>query len=413
MVKILIALYVFFIFFNPLSSFISYSNYFDEVLCITFIFGALIKIITRGGRIKKDDKFYVFLIILLISVIGFISNIVYDYMLDVSVIARDYVQTFKFALTFISATYLLEKYKNAQLKKYMILVSKIILTIFFIFGALSIFVDLGMGDSIRYGLRSYKFIYTHYTYLVFNVVLVSSVIMCENKKNIKYYIFSVFTLLATLRTKALMYIAIVALISIIFYFQRNKKQLKLKTIFKARYVIPSMLLIIMLGKTKILEYMSWGMNNSIRVGMHFIGAKIALKHFPLGTGFGTYGTNISYNANSSLYNIAGYGYLNYKHLLDYGYATISDVYWPSIYVQFGIIGCILFITSIIFIVRMIVTNQKSDIREKKAMLSIVLYIIVASVAEASFSNETGVFAPIVIAIMMSFVEKTRAVEKRN
>lgn len=402
MVKFMSILYVVIIFFNPISVYIPYSNYLDEFLCITLLLMALSKLFIKNDKVRMNEKFQIFILIVLISAIGFISNIVYGYMNSYSVIARDFLQTFKFFITFLSATYLFTNNKNTKLKRSLIKISKIIITVFFTFGVLSVFLDLGMGDSVRYGIKCYKFLYTHYTYLVFNIVLLISVIMCENEKNVIYYIMSFSTLLLTWRTKAFIFIAVVLLVNLIFYLQRNREKIRFENFIKLRYIIPAVLVVTILVRTKVLEYMSWGVENSIRVGMHFIGARMSLAHFPLGTGFGTYGTNISYSNYSPLYSSTIYGTMNYKHLLDYGYATISDVYWPSIYVQFGIIGCILFIIALICVIKSIFKNDSCDVRIKKAALCIVFYMILASISEATFSNESGVFAPIVMAMMMSF-----------
>lgn len=411
MTEFIVILYVFLIFYNPVYSYIPLGNYIDEFLCLALMGFALLKFLRGNGCVQKNENFCIVILCIVIAVIGFFSNILYGYMNNISVIFRDCLQTFKFFITYICTYYLFQGYRSEKLKKYLIIISKLLITIIFIFGVISLFVNIGMGDSIRYGIRSYKFIYSHYTYLVFNEVILLCTVICENKKNIKYYAMSVATLAFTLRTKAVVFIVILLVVNIIIYFQKNKKTIKLKDFMKLRYIVPLALIVFFVSKSKITEYISWGMENSIRVGMHYYGAKMMLDHFPIGTGFGTYGTNISYGANSVLYNISKYGNLNYSHLLDYGEATISDVYWPSIYVQFGIFGCILFVTSLILIIKGILKRNDCGIITKRSAVCIMLYLISASIAEAVFSNESGVFAPFFIVLIMSLEEKTEGKSK--
>ena len=124
-------LYVVIIFFNPISVYIPYSNYLDEFLCITLLFMALSKLFIKNDKVRMNEKFQIFILIVLISALGFISNIVYGYMNSYSVIARDFLQTFKFFITFLSATYLFTNNKNTKLKRSLIKISKIIITVFF------------------------------------------------------------------------------------------------------------------------------------------------------------------------------------------------------------------------------------------------------------------------------------------
>lgn len=163
-----------------------------------------------------------------------------------------------------------------------------------------------------------------------------------------------------------------------------------------------------ISKSKIQQYLSWGASQSIRVGVHSVGLKIANDHFPFGTGFGTFGTNISYKNQSQLYNI--YNSLNYSHLMNYGYATMSDVYWPSIYVQFGYIGMIVYVILIIQICKDLLNNAMLNNRCKFSILLILFYMVSASLSEATFSNESGAFSAVVILIIVAISRKNALIK---
>lgn len=65
-------------------------------------------------------------------------------------------------------------------------------------------VNTGIADEVRYGLRSYKFIYSHYTYLVYNEVLLYSILATEDKRNAVFKIMSLLSIAATFEQRDLL-----------------------------------------------------------------------------------------------------------------------------------------------------------------------------------------------------------------
>lgn len=330
----------------------------------------------------------------------------YGYMPSVSVIGRDIIGTFKFFIIYLVGIRIIVKNNIRLNSKKIISTAKIIITVIFVFGIVNLLVNTGIADEVRYGLRSYKFIYSHYTYLVYNEVLLYSILATEDKRNAVFKIMSLLSIAATFRTKGFITIAF-----ILAYYLLNfakKKRISFKDIFKPVYIAPIGIVCFFISKSKIQQYLSWGASQSIRVGVHSVGLKIANDHFPFGTGFGTFGTNISYKNQSQLYNI--YNSLNYSHLMNYGYATMSDVYWPSIYVQFGYIGMIVYVILIIQICKDLLNNAMLNNRCKFSILLILFYMVSASLSEATFSNESGAFSAVVILIIVAISRKNALIK---
>lgn len=395
MSNLLLIIYVFVLVYNPIMKFIPYGNYADEIICVFLVSWAMLRFLSnkKGMIVRVSDETKIILMCGIVFLVGILSNVVYNYA-NVWNVIKDILGTFKFFITYCSGMYLAKKYKSHRLKIKLIRTAKFGVIIIFLFSIVSLFVDIGMGDSIRYGIRSFRFVYTHYTYLVFNEVLLLTTIMCEEKKNYIYYGMSFAALILTLRTKAALFIVIVIGVS---FFCRDDRKISFKTLFKARYIIPLCVVGILIARGKVKEYLSWGVSNSIRVGLHYEGLRIMRDFFPLGSGFATYGTNLSYKTLSPIY--MKYGMLNYQDLLYYGGATISDVYWPSIYAQFGLIGGMAFVAALFYCLRGIMNRACWSTATKKALVCILLYMLVGSTAEAVFSNESGVFAPVVMILL--------------
>lgn len=401
-------IYILIIFFNNFfDKFIPYASYTDELICLLFMAIAIVYICKDKGKVavNKEQKNSI-LCILLVLFIGIVGNVMYGYMPSVSVIGRDIIGTFKFFIIYLVGRRIIVKNNIRLNSKKIISTAKIIITVIFVFGIVNLLVNTGIADEVRYGLRSYKFIYSHYTYLVYNEVLLYSILATEDKRNAVFKIMSLLSIAATLRTKGFITIAF-----ILAYYLLNfakKKRISFKDIFKPVYIAPIGIVGFFISKSKIQQYLSWGASQSIRVGVHSVGLKIANDHFPFGTGFGTFGTNISYKNQSQLYNI--YNSLNYSHLMNYGYATMSDVYWPSIYVQFGYIGMIVYVILIIQICKDLLNNAMLNNRCKFSILLILYYMVSASLSEATFSNESGAFSAVVILIIVAISRKNALIK---
>lgn len=412
----LILLYVVMIFHNIISRYIPGGNYLDELLCIAFVTLAIIQwMLWKGHRNKNRYVGKMITGSLLVFSLGMLSTFQNSYITQIDVIFKDILLTFKFFLTYISANYLLGGYKSKKLWKYLVNVSKAIVVCLFAFGCISLVVNIGMGADIRYGLRSYQFLYSHYTYLVFNTVILLAVIETDNKKNMKYAVMGILVLLFTLRTKAFMFAALYILIKVVIY--SKNKQWNIKKYFKIRYIFPLLILLFFVAYPQLKQYLEWGYSYNLRNGLYIIGLFIAKDHFPLGTGFGTFATNISLEVDSPIYNI--YHMETYQGIGSFDGAMVSDVFWPSIYAQFGFIACGIYIYILFMQMKNLVVNPKKiSAQSILGQMLIMSYLLISSIAEASFTNDTAVFAAVVIVMIGSFKSEKQSshesgLEKQN
>lgn len=138
--------------------------------------------------------------------------------------------------------------------KKIISTAKIIITVIFVFGIVNLLVNTGIADEVRYGLRSYKFIYSHYTYLVYNEVLLYSILATEDKRNAVFKIMSLLSIAATFRTKGFITIAFILAYYLLNFAKRKEYHLK---IFSNRFILLQSELYAFYFKSKIQQYLSW------------------------------------------------------------------------------------------------------------------------------------------------------------
>lgn len=397
MTYLLYILYLYMMFSNVLERYIGIFRYADEGLCILLLFIALAKVFrTHDAILEKTDMMIVVGIICLF-LIGIISTVQANVIETYTVIVKDIVLTFKFFIAFISIKILLEDFRSKQLSKMLTTTSKIILVLHFLFSIATQFVNTGMSDEMRHGIKCYQFFYSHYTFLVFYVVVLLCTINCGEKKSLKYDVLGTCVLIFTARTKAIMFIVIYFIIK--YFIIKVKKNGNFIINFKKRYIILAGIGALMVGYSKIQDYIGWGYSFNLRNALYVRGLQIAGRFFPLGSGFGSFATNISFEYKSKLYE--EYNMYVIQGFVD-GSPVVSDVFWPSIYSQFGIIGFCIYVGMLICIFKSIIGTKKICIEVKISVFMLMLYLLVASIAEATFTNDIGVFA-----IVFSYIFLTK------
>lgn len=367
-------------------------NLLDELIFLLVLLLGIIKLL----KLKKIrillNKYDIYILNswLLLFILGIVSTLIFKVQDNITVIIKDIILFSKFILCYVMGKLLWPRLNRDKILKNIIKIAKISTIIIFICGFISLFINIGMGSEIRYGLRAYQFLFSHYTFLVFAQIILLATITCEEKNNNLYIFMSLIILLLTLRSKAIAFIIIYLFFNIMNKYRKN---------IKWWHIGIAGILILWMLSNKILDYLSWGDYN-LRTGLHLKSFQIAKDYFPLGAGFGTYGSNISYEYLSPLY--AKYGLMSYQGF-NQGFvsagAVISDVFWPYIIGQWGILGTIIYILILWWIFMSFRTELKETNSKKYlACIYIFIYMLLASTTEAVYTNESGVWTAILLSI---------------
>lgn len=400
-----------FLFFNVLYEIILFQNclipfwgpirYIDEVCILLLILMVIKSLFIRHRKkvlIKSEKKAIVLMIIFLI--IGLLGNFIYKIQYNNIAIFKDIIAISKFMICYISALILSRNINKEYLLNKIQKRTVIYINIITICALMNIVMDIGMGADIRYGVRSFSFLFTHPTYLVSSVVIMLSVLIAANKNKVinKIAIFeSIIILVLTFRNKAFM--IIFAYIALKLYIKYYKK-------VKVRDIIPIIIVGLLITYNKITEYFSWGLT-AARPALYIVGLELVKKYFPLGSGLGTFASSISGEYYSPLYY--EYGISNVWGLTPEKYNYMADTFWPYIYGQYGVSGFIIFIFIIILIIKSLIYRY-SDKNSLLAVMIIIVYILIASTAESIFTDVTGTFSFIVIA---TYLGKNNVMFKEN
>lgn len=340
-------LFVLLIFNNIICMWIPFFGYLDEIIALISIAYVLLHL---RSVMKKSYNRSIFLCLFLITIIGILGNIIYGYQSFMEAIIKDILAFYKMPITFVAAYHWSENKNLNTAHTSAVAISKISTIIIFAGCMVSLFADIGFSYGIRYGIRTYKFLFSHPTFLVYSLVLISVVLVSEQEKSIErtrriwlYHIQILICLLFTFRDKAFGYIMLFIVLMLLF--PRVKK-------LKLRYFAIAGLGALGISYEKIMEYQSWSWSQ--REALYIHGIQLMFKCFPLGSGFGTFNSFLSGKFYSKAYLLFGLDKKPGMNPMDY--VDIGDAQLPYYYAQFGLIGFILFLLIIFIIVKCIMNR---------------------------------------------------------
>lgn len=380
---ILVIMFYILIFQNALENYFKAFGILDEAISLILLLYGIYMIIFNSKKVKID-KHNVQIIIcsIVIGAIGLTGNMIYKYQETIPLI-KDGIALFKGIITYICVPMF---FMDLKVSDYLEIINKHlkIISVSVLILVLGNFIfDIFPYYEIRFGIKSQQIFFSHPTYLAsFSALLVSllSVNLKKHKENKIYIFISLIILTTTLRFKAIAFIPIYMYMFYIVIIKERKLQIK------------DIVILCILGGifaiTQIREYVQnpdWA-----RSALSITSLKIGKDHFPIGTGFGTYASWVSGESYSKIYDI--YGLNKVWGLSSDFYWFVADTFWPMIIGQFGFIGLAIYTFIIYKIYRNIKNND--NLYYYFGQILLLLYLLVLSVAEASFSG------PIVVMYMV-------------
>ena len=380
---ILVIMFYILIFQNALENYFKAFGILDEAISLILLLYGIYMIIFNSKKVKID-KHNVQIIIcsIVIGAIGLTGNMIYKYQETIPLI-KDGIALFKGIITYICVPMF---FMNLKVSDYLEIINKHlkIISVSVLILVLGNFIfDIFPHYEIRFGIKSQQIFFSHPTYLAsFSALLVGllSVNLKKHKENKIYIFISLIILTTTLRFKAIAFIPIYMYMFYIVIIKERKLQIK------------DIVILCILGgifaATQIREYVQnpdWA-----RSALSITSLKIGRDHFPIGTGFGTYASWVSGESYSKIYDI--YGLNKVWGLSSDFYWFVADTFWPMIIGQFGFIGLAIYTFIIYKIYRNIKNND--NLYYYFGQILLLLYLLVLSVAEASFSG------PIVVIYMV-------------
>lgn len=378
---------------------ISNFSYIDEIVTISLIIFSLFKIIKEKKIILTKNEIKIIICVIFIYIIGVLSTYIFKIQDNILVSFLSGFLSLKALMCYISFRIL---FINSKFKynKIMIKVTEMGLYVMAFLGLIDRIIPIYPRLAPRFGIYVTSLCFKSPTLLA--SFAISSLLICyfltnnslnnKNKINLCIDILSALFLVAISgRVKAIGFMILFFLIIFKEKVFNTKKQIKL-----INFIIP--LIIVGIFASGYIKNYFFDSTQS-RTVMLRTSVEIAKDHFPFGSGFGTFGTDISRQYYSKIYRLYGISDV-YGLSKDYS-AFVTDSMFPAIIGETGFFGILIYI--IIFY--NIFDNFSKNIKEKKEKIFLYLvlfYILIECAAETMLMTSRGVLLFCFMAFVMNY-----------
>lgn len=355
-------------------------SYLDDsvalVLLICFIFKSL-----TGFVLKREEQKIVGWSFALL-ILGLLSSLVF-YIQPVQAVLVDAFTCFKFLFAYLGIRSLYsERISPFFIDKNFNLIAKIFAVLFFVLTLHdSIFAPFFPYFDYRYSLYSIRLFYPHPQGLAEPCIILTCILASSlerHKSNLVYILMFAFVIFRTLRVKSIGFILVFFILLVLVYWMKlhSDSVILVLLLCCGLYVSWDQLQNVFLNDTQARAIMLRG---------SFV---VANQYFPLGSGFGTFGSHMASVYYSPIYSAFGYGKL-YEMSAKSG-SFLTDIFWPTVIAQFGYIGLLLFLVIVFYLFKMAFQLKKADRSDYVATLSILIYMMIVSTSESAFFNPNAV-----------------------
>lgn len=349
-------------------------NYFDEAYIILLWFLALVKNDAKIYLDREDKKILLFSI--LFVALGLISNLSNAYQSFEYAMSDAFICT-KFSLAYLGIRqYVRTRRENEDIILSLYNFSKCFILICVILTVINIVLPIFPTGEFRYFTKTVYLFFPHPSYLAIALITAVCAIIAkqsiyQDNKDMFYIVLGLVGTCFTVRSKAIAGVLCIAFIYLYFVkFHIKNKPIAAASALAIGFVTGYEQIAFYFGGRSKYDF------NFVRERLLLDSGKIANRFFPLGSGFGTFASNIAAEHWSSLYSEYNYIYSSF----------LSDSFWPIVVAQTGWIGFGVFIFIIITYILRILKFQKVNDYLFWAGLSIMCYEIICSIAESAFFN---------------------------
>lgn len=382
-------------------------NYWDEIITILILLVGIFKCLIKKRIEVNIIKLWI--PIKCFVALGLFGNILHPgIQYNNSIIFRDILASIKFLIVVYALRLIkIDSNRQKRITRLAANISKLIIVVTFVIAVITYPMNTYFYTGEIRLVKCFRFVFGHPTFFVSSYVILTGILIADNnKKNRVFIIFNCILLFLAQRDKG--YIAILMALVIVFlgetkctrYLDRIVKSSP-KSIWRFRsifIVIAMGIIAFLIGKEKIFLYFQWGMS-AARPALYVVGVRIAFDYFPFGSGFGTFASTLSVRNYSNIYDI--YNISKVLGLSREYSAFVGDVFWPYVYGQFGMVGFLLYLKMIYDIIKYQLTRALKS-SERLALIFLWVYIIVASTAEAFFTNSTGIEVATIMGIFIGY-----------
>lgn len=379
---------------NPLEEISSIFSYIDEG--VAFLGILLMGYSAFSGGYFKIKRAYakIALALFIFLLSGMLGNFIYKYQATSAVLEDAYIN-FKFFLSILAGYELYCLCRPERCKRVFLTQARIGTLVLFALTLADLVFHIFESPGIRYGIRVVQLFYFHPTYLAgASVFLVAVLTFFYEKKNDLYLLLSTAVTFFTLRGKAVA--AVGAYFLIYFYILKQHKK------FHIWHLLIVGAVAVTIAWDQFVFYYIELEEESARSVFTQTAFVIAKDYFPIGTGFGTYASNVAAEHYSPVYYM--YGLSSVHGLSESGTMFGSDTFWPIIIGQTGVIGTICYVFVLITLFRRVLAVRSKNLYAYTSGIFMFAYLMISSTSESAFCNAVSIPLALLIGFIFAIEE---------
>lgn len=221
------------------------------------------------------------------------------------------------------------------------------------------------------------------------VLLIALLFVKWKKSRINYAMIAILwaLLISTLRTKG--YGAVAASIIIFIWIITLQKNVKIKEL-----LLGGLILLLVGGKKFYIYFIEGAVRTYSRPMLFKTAFNVANDYFPIGAGWGTFCSYVSYVNYSKIYYL--YGLSDHREL---GVGTrlyLMDAYWPEVMAETGWLGFGVIVAVYVWMFIKLQKIYKIDVNKYAAGIFLFMYFLITTI------EETGLMQPVLMGTYMLF-----------
>lgn len=380
----------FFVFHGVLEDAVPVLSFFDEgigLLCFPLAFYDWWKN-RRGSEesgVLSGGRKWEFVLLLLFLLTGFAGNILYRFQ-PLWVVLVSAVLSTKFFMILLTAGYL-QKYLPIDLKGQELLVEALSLLWFGYYALTLIFGEVLMAPQA-------------WDVCAKSALLFALLIFCDHRR-VWLYRLCMFLMIAMLALsgKEKSYGAIL-IFAVLYYLIIHKK---VQT--KLRYILYMAVPVVLLAWDKISYYYIEGQGYYAKSVMTQTALKIVKDYFPIGTGFGTFGSTYAAKMYSPVYHL--YGIALNAQMGEQERRYLTDVFWPLLLGENGVLGTLFYCGLILILFVRIQRVFYYDKTKYFLLIYMLVFMLMTTFSEAGFMQPVVMIYAFVMGILLEEYEGKR------
>ena len=359
-------------------------GYVDEGLALL----GLLFFLTGKRAYRDRGSVQLMLLTCLLILWGLLCNALYRIQPHPMAIVEDVISSFKFLFLYLGLAEFLRRVglNTRVVLRLVLLPVKLFMGALFLLACANLLRNIGMSTEIRYGIRGFSFVYPSAGHVINQCADFLLLLTAENellgRKNTAWKAAALFTMAATLKTRALV-LAAVYLALFYFFVAKKRQRLGLEIGLIG-------LLTALIGYSNFETYFL-ASERAPRAMFVRGAAKLARQYFPMGTGFGTFGSSAAGHYYSRLYYILGFS--TRWGMTPDNPLFINDNYFPTIFAEFGLLMGTVFCVLLYLYFRNILRDEKHS-RSPRVRLATWFFaanVLLSSIQSSFLASYTVVY----------------------